>query len=165
MNQINVYKPAKPTIHEQLVIAYTFYCSADDRKSLERLRDEAEEGNLWAAVWLAECFFRGITNDRKDDIAKGISWLEKCGDFPLAQYKLAQWYLENEDARKKGKRLLKIAADGGLVDAHFLLGIYFSTGNVFKKNDKKAVKHFKIARVLGHPDANKHLQHLIENGE
>ncbi|WP_028549992.1 tetratricopeptide repeat protein [Paenibacillus sp. UNC451MF] len=165
MSQIHVYKKSSPSIHEQIVVAYTFYCNAADRKSLERLRDEAEEGNLWAAVWLAECYFRGITNDREDDIKKAMKWLDECGNFPLAQFKLAERYLEDEQTQKKGKKLLKTAAEGGLVDAHFSLGTHYSSGRVFKKNVKKATKHFKIASAMGHPDANKQFWNLEEKAD
>ncbi|MNW42255.1 Sel1 repeat protein [compost metagenome] len=160
MNQVQVYKNNSPSIHEQIVIAYTLYCNSDDRKSLERLRDEAEEGNPWAAVWLAECYIRGITNDREDDIKKAMRWLDKCEDFPLAQFKLAEVYLEEEETRKKGKKLLKLAAEGGLVDAHYSLGIYYSSGKIFKENDTKAEHHLKKAREYGHPEAHKELKRL-----
>lgn len=165
MDQIRVYKKSSPSIHEQIVVAHTFYCNSADRNSLERLRDEAEEGNHWAAVLLAECYFRGITNNREDDKKKAMTWLDKCGDFPLAQFKLAERYLEDEQTQKKGKKLLKSAAESGLVDAHFLLGTHYSSGRVFKKNDKKAMKHFKIASAIGHPDANKQLRNLEEKAD
>ncbi|MEF2244245.1 tetratricopeptide repeat protein [Paenibacillus sp. IITD108] len=160
MNQVQVYKKNTPTIHEQIVVAYTYYCNSDDRKSLERLRDEAEEGNPWAAVWLAESYIRGITNDREDDIKKAMRWLDKCGDFPLAQFKLAELYLEEEKTQKKGKKLLKLAAEAGLVDAHFSLGTHYSSGTIFKANDTKAKSHLKKAREYGHPEAHKELKRL-----
>lgn len=160
MNQIQVYKKNVPTIHEQIVVAYTYYCNAGDRKSLERLRDEAEEGNPWAAVWLAECYIHGITNDREDDIKKAMKWLDICGDFPLAQFKLAELYLENEHTQKKGKKLLESAAMSGLPDAHFSLGMHYISGKVFKKNDTKAKRHLNKARKYGHLEAHKELKRL-----
>lgn len=154
------------SIHEQIIIANIYYSNFrnnnDDLESIKKLREEAEEGNPWARTWLGECYLLGITNDRENDIEKGIKHLETLEDFPLAQYKLAQWYLGEDYSQNKGKKSLKKAAKGGLVDAQYMLGVLYSTGEVFKFNKNKAEMHLKIARNMGHPDAQKRLTCLKE---
>jgi len=162
-HQLNVYRNINRSVHEQIAVANVLYHDVrnnnSDHSSLKRLRDEAEDGNPWATLWLGECYLKGITNNRDNNIEKGIKCLESLEDFPLAQFKLAQWYLEEEDHQdqKKGKKLLKRAAEGDLVDAHYLLGKHYISGEVFKQNDTKAKHHLKKAHDLGHLKAHKEL--------
>lgn len=153
------------TIHEQIIIADIYLNivrSNNDQSALKRLREEAEEGNPWAAVYLAECYFKGISNDLQSDNKKGVRLLENLEGFPLAQYKLARWYLHENRDKKKGKELLKEAAEGGLVDAHYLLGMYYKTGTVFKHKVNKAKRHLEIAWRMGHPSALNELKELMQ---
>lgn len=150
-------------VHQDYTAAYflfrNFLGNKGDCSVLEQLRELAEEGNRWAGFYLSVCYQNGVTDDHSNDRKKAQEWLEKTKDLPIAQYELAMLYFDNNDI-DSGKKYIKKAAKGGVVDALYMLGVYYAEGYLFKQNILKAEKYLDMARKMGHPNAYRGLKQL-----
>ncbi len=62
----------------------------------------------------------------------------------LAQRRLAEFYFKKEDF-KNCFSYMKKAADKGIDEAQFNIGVYYYAGIGVTKNEEKAIEHFKLA--------------------
>ena len=73
-----------------------------------------------------------------------------------AQYAIGTWYLHGFFLKKnirKGISLIAEAADNGVADAAFDMGVSYELGAGRKVNEKKALCYFMRAFLLGDPGA------------
>lgn len=128
-------------------------------EALKILKHEAADGTDWAAVRIGEYYLNSKSTEYSD---KGLDIL-----FPLSdkshyvQYILANYYFSKKDSSKNelklAKKLLKLSAESGMVDAQFYIAQLYRKGQYFKKNLKKAFKYYKEAAKKAHKKAKKKL--------
>lgn len=93
---------------------------------------------------------------RGADIAQVLRLLQRAykrGD-PRAAYALATWYLDGKGEFvprnvAKGVQLLREAVDGNQADAAYDLAVCYETGEGVRKSEKKAVRLYLKAALLG----------------
>lgn len=81
-----------------------------------------------------------------------------------ARYAIGTWYLHGFFLKKnirKGVSLIAEAADNGVADAAFDMGVSYELGAGRKVNEKKALCYFMRAFLLGDPDAAVEIERLL----
>lgn len=115
--------------------------------------DKAQAGDVEAQYKLAQCYFNGTYNIKKDE-EQAFSWAKKSADqqYPAATFLLGEFYdrgivVEQDQAKAKEyydlsyKQALPLAEKGDTA-AQTTVGIYFG---VIKNDSKKAVEWYKKA--------------------
>ncbi|XP_042663773.1 protein sel-1 homolog 3 [Tyto alba] len=130
------------------------------------LKHEATRGNAAAQQRLAQMLFWGQQGVAKNPEA-AIEWYAKGAtetEDPVLIYDYAIVLFKGQGVKKNTKlalELMKKAAAKGLPQAVNGLGWYYHN---FKRDYKKAAKHWLIAEELGNPDASYNLGVLYLDG-
>ena len=91
--------------------------------------------------------------------SQGLAMIQKrvdAGD-PLAMYHLGDKYNSGECGlakdMKKAVELWERAAELGVKEAHYNLGVIYDVGKVVGKDTAKAIRHYEAAAICGHVKA------------
>ena len=131
---------------------------------LDKLKSEAISGNKWAKLRVIECRLKRFVPSTQAERERSYFELNELGEegFEIAKLKKAQYLLVDTDVEKDEKKWAKQALKsfenyfGG--DAAFILASYYADIG----RDKKAKRWLKRASELGHDEARKKLDLLID---
>lgn len=138
-------------------------------RSIPSLRQEAAEGNTFAAFRLAKSYLNawGHTADMK----LAMKWFEVAilANEPIMLFEFG-WRLLKGDGLpqefQRGINILVVAAKGGCADASYFLGSHYATGtDGFAKLMVTAFHYYLDAARRGHGEAQWNLSRMYENGE
>lgn len=105
-------------------------------EALQRYTIAKQKGNFYANSLLAELYNNGFGVPKDED--KVIDLLKEVRDVdPIAAYKLSFYYLSKEDYDKVIE-LLTYAAQNGVKNAQYQLGVIYSNGEYVKPDLEKA---------------------------
>ena len=130
---------------------------------------ELDEPYTWALTELADCYFYGDGTKQNFDKARDISLQVLENDTSIGfQIETAERLLDALDHDDPVEALdfvinKSCAADG---DAQHQceLGVQYQEGKIIPRDDKEAVKWFKLAAKQGHPNAQAMLGDMYFNG-
>jgi TPR repeat protein len=118
----------------------------------QTLFSEANTGNPEAQYWLGRVYGNGILLPKDPD--KSAMWYQKSADqgYPRAQYAVCVAHANSETF--ENERCMRRAAESGVPEAQFWLGVAFDQHLWFGVSDQQeALKWFKQAAEGGNPDA------------
>ena len=105
-------------------------------EALQRYTIAKQKGNFYANSLLAELYNNGFGVPKDED--KVIDLLKEVRDVdPIAAYKLSFYYLSKEDYDEVIE-LLTYAAQNGVKNAQYQLGVIYSNGEYVKPDLEKA---------------------------
>ena len=158
--------------HEQALIRLSDMAAqqqvqeADMPVLLDVLTKESKTNNHHATLALAVIHWKSPHAAR--DHAKALSLLQACCNHQLTEgyAALAKFLMtEGKDSEvAKQTDLVKLLTQGmehGSIEACFLLGREYSTGEHCPKDDHRAYKHLFMAAKLGHTESKKYV-HMME---
>lgn len=135
---------------------------------IDLLGKAAMKGEDEAALDLGRLYFWGRAGHRPDYIL-ARAWLAPIArKRPAAAYYLALIDRNGLAGRAEPARAveeMKIAAQGGIADALFLLGNAYRNGDGVSRNDAEAVRCYEKAAVLEHAGALQALAEAYRRGE
>jgi len=123
----------------------------------------AESGDREAQYWL------GVLYDRGDllplDKAKSNDWLQKSADqgYARAEFSLCEKRAGQDEL--EGERCVWRAAEDGVSQAQFWLGVFLRDDRFGVTDDQEALRWFRQAAEGGDPDAQVELGSHYEFGE
>ncbi len=129
---------------------------------IKALKRQAETGDPVAQLNLGAAYDHGLGVER--DVDKAIEWYKKAADKGLAkaQFNLAH-ILTSEDISSVGAaEYMLMAAEQGLVDAQYLMGVSYAEGIGVEQDKEKARLWLNRAIAQGQPDAAKFLKEMDE---
>ncbi|KAF9970316.1 hypothetical protein BGZ73_006996 [Actinomortierella ambigua] len=143
--------------------------------------DGVEQSDVVAAAWYLKAAKQGLLVAQNSygwmlenghgverNEAEAVMWFRKSADQgnSVAQFNLGSMYLHGKGVEQDNAemmRLLKVAKQVSL-DAHNLLGWAYGSGRGVKRNDEKAVWHYRIAAEGGHKRAQFSLGTMYYDG-
>jgi transcriptional regulator GlxA family with amidase domain len=138
-------------------------------ENVKDVRKAAEQGDAVAQIKLFLIYSTGI--GVKKDLHKGVQWLQKSADqgnqialefinSAVVQDYIARHYLNGENYTTAAKWFKK-AAEQGIADAQFRLGLMYFLGNKgVPENRQLAISWLKKAALQGHAQAQEFLQDM-----
>lgn len=150
----------------------------DARRAFYWFEKSAEQGDVKLQYQLALRYLNGA--GVAQDYGKARYWMKKAADAGAAQaqYNLGLMSMRGHGAQAKAARtaeagareeqavaLFRLAADQGLRDAQYALGLAYTTGKVLSRDYGKACQLFRLAAEQGYPSAQYNLAVLTESGE
>ena len=130
----------------------------------QALFSEADSGNAQAQYWLGRIYNAGILLPK--DPEKSAMWNQKSADqgYARAQYAVCSAQAKGENL--ENERCVWRAAENGVPEAQFWLGVAFDQHLWFGVTDEQeALKWFKQAAQGGDPDAQNELASRYMLGE
>lgn len=138
-------------------------------KSIERLRQNAESGEVLAQNFLGAVYANGSFGVAIDD-KKAVELFKLAAkqNNANAQNNLGYMYMNGRGVEKDEKiayELFRQAATQGQADAQFYLGSMHEHGKGIKKDEKIASEHYKQAADQGYSDAQIKLAVMYQDGK
>lgn len=136
----------------------------DNNKAFEYFQKAAEGGVRDSMFNLAYCYQAGA--GVQADIKKSIEWMEKAAEanMPEACLNMGVLYMSGQNGviknDEKGAAFLRVAAEGGIPQAQFMLGCCCEVGRGEEKDLAEAAGWYRRAARAGLEDANKSLERL-----
>lgn len=138
---------------------------ADPVAAARWFRLAAEKGNPVAAYNLGAAYEtgHGVAKDSKE----AEKWYAVAAEkgIPQAQARLGVLLIGNHNDWKNGIKVLRPAANAGVLEAQFTLALAYELGNGVKRNGRLAVKWYEEAADHGFTGAQSRLAGLYERGE
>ena len=133
--------------------------------SINRIREEAENGDVDAQKTLASCYYEGIRVDK--DLEQAFKWYRKAAEQndKEAQFNLGICYAKGEGTDQniaKSVVWVRKAAEQGLAIAQANLGMRYMNGEGVLQDDRQACVHYLIAGALGYPNISIFINELRE---
>ena len=130
-------------------------------KAFKLFKEKAESGNSEAQYYLGLCYQDGIGVEENSVIAE--TWFIKASEqgHPYAQYEVA---LKEKD-NVKAFTLMQKAADHGIREAIFRLGMYYRSGYGCNKSLEKGTQLVLKAANMGDGDAQVRIAYCYEDGD
>ena len=132
----------------------------------QALFSEAESGNPEAQYWLARIYDAGRLLPK--DAEKSVHWYQKSAEqgYAPAEYFLCLMHTNREDLDLESERCMWRAAQKGVPEAQFWIGVAYDQRLWFGIDDKQeAFKWFKQAAEHGYVDAEAELGRCYEDGD
>jgi uncharacterized protein len=130
----------------------------------QALFSEAESGNAEAQYWIARVYDTGRLLEQ--DKVKASLWYQKSADQGYAPAKYAVCLTHANQNPFESERCMWRAAENGVPEAQFWLGVAFDQHLWFGITDKQeALKWFKEAAERGNPDAQVELGSHYKDGD
>lgn len=142
---------------------YYFDRKHDLKNAAIWFRKAASNGNTSAQLYTVLAYFYGYGVKKNEDISRRYAIITAKQGIPLAQYELANIFLESKHRsdQKMGAVWLQKAAQKGYADAQFKFGMKLYSGAKNIRQDKKQALHWiRKAAEKGNADAKKQLQML-----
>ena len=136
----------------------------DYSKAFHYFKLAADQGHVESQVNLGQLFANGWGKEQNIERARETFHSVAAQGHPDGYYNLAK--LENESGNfKKAVEYLKLAADGGSVDAEYEMGIFYATepGDVLE-NHQLAFEYLSKAAEKDHDEAQYDVSHYYLNG-
>lgn len=126
------------------------------------LFSEAESGNAEAQYWLGRIYDQGRLLPK--DAEKSARWYQKSAEKGYAPAKYVVCLMHADRDSFQSERCMRRAAEDGVPDAQFWLGVAYERDDFGITDDQEAVKWYRKAAALGNPDAEVELGRRYEDG-
>jgi enhanced entry protein EnhC len=140
---------------QNLLARYELLVDNNPEKALYWFKKAAGNDDLQAQMYTAAAYLYGYGTSKNPDRARRYYIAAAKKDNPLAQYTLAEHFLDSRHSqnRKLGVIWLDKAADSGFLKAQIKQGELYATGRSVDKDVDKARKLFNLAIDKGSVDA------------
>lgn len=143
----------------------------DLENAVKLYQESAAQGCCIAMLHLGNMYKIGEYFEKNNELS--MKWLLKSSELkhPMAQYIIGLNYLnENNEEEKKEKIINAInlclnSAEQGYPPAQNMVGVFYYSGIVLKKDFNKAREYFTKATSQCHSDAQFNLAKIFQNGE
>lgn len=125
------------------------------KDALQWFKKAADANNLYAQMYCIAAYKVGLGTDKNADSAEHYTIAAAKNGNVLAQYTLAQYFInsKHEANKRVGLAWLEKAANKQYPAALFMLGQLYATGNIVKKDEARAATLIDAALQKGYPDA------------
>ena len=129
-------------------------------KAVKILNERANSGDAEAQYHLGLCYKDGIGVEESKDIAS--SWFKKSSDqgHPYGQYETAL----NEKDQMRAFNLMKQAADYGIREAVYQLGMFYKNGKGCEQSKEESARLILKSAQMGDGDAQVRIAFFYEEG-
>jgi len=127
------------------------------------LFSEADSGNAEAQYWLGRIYDQGRLLQK--DAEKSARWYQESAEqgYPPAEYVVCLMHADRDPLQSE--RCMRRAAEDGVPDAQFWLGVAYERHDFGITDDQEALKWYRKAAEHGNPDAEVELGRRYQDGD
>jgi TPR repeat protein len=124
---------------------------------------EADSGDAEAQYWLGRIYDQGRLLPK--DAEKSVRWYEKSAGQGYAPAEYVVCLMQADRYPLQSERCMRRAAEDGVPDAQFWLGVAYERHDFGTTDEQEALKWYRKAAEHDNPDADVELGRRYEDGE